>query len=213
LKTTEGIQKPRYQIWAEAAGVVPSSYKPLYVVPKADKKWAEDYIDKLGIDSKKTVGVGTTACDKRRSMSKASLEKICIGIKERGLEPLVLDPTFHFEGFKAANGIRVRHLMALVQRLSVVVTADSGLLHVAGTLDVPVVGLFGPTDPDMRMGQYKGSAIDSRKVMPCAPCWYNYPCLARDSIIPQLACLNKIDPSVVVEEVLRWHNECAILRP
>ena len=44
-------------------------------------------------------------------------------------------------------------LMALMRRARFVVSADTGPLHLAAALDVPVVGLFGPTDP-ARNGPY-----------------------------------------------------------
>jgi heptosyltransferase I len=44
-------------------------------------------------------------------------------------------------------------LMALMHRARFVVSADTGPLHLAAALDVPVVGLFGPTDP-ARNGPY-----------------------------------------------------------
>jgi lipopolysaccharide heptosyltransferase I len=44
-------------------------------------------------------------------------------------------------------------VMALMRRARFVVSADTGPLHLAAALDVPVVGLFGPTDP-ARNGPY-----------------------------------------------------------
>jgi heptosyltransferase-1 len=44
-------------------------------------------------------------------------------------------------------------LMALLCRAKFVVSADSGPLHLASALGVPIVGLFGPTDPS-RNGPY-----------------------------------------------------------
>jgi heptosyltransferase I len=54
-------------------------------------------------------------------------------------------------------------LMALLRRAKFMVSADTGPLHLAAALDVPVVGLFGPTDP-ARNGPYiaRGAAYDSR---------------------------------------------------
>lgn len=52
-------------------------------------------------------------------------------------------------------------LMALLRRASFLVAADTGPLHLASALGVPVVGLFGPTDP-ARNGPYdagKGHAV------------------------------------------------------
>jgi heptosyltransferase I len=48
-------------------------------------------------------------------------------------------------------------LMALMRRAKFVVSADTGPLHLAAALDVPVVGLFGPTDP-ARNGPYSNDA-------------------------------------------------------
>lgn len=52
-------------------------------------------------------------------------------------------------------------LMALLRRASFLVAADTGPLHLASALGVPLVGLFGPTDP-ARNGPYddgKGRAV------------------------------------------------------
>jgi len=48
-------------------------------------------------------------------------------------------------------------LMALMRRARFVVSADTGPLHLAAALEVPVVGLFGPTDP-ARNGPYSPDA-------------------------------------------------------
>jgi heptosyltransferase I len=51
-------------------------------------------------------------------------------------------------------------LMALMRRARLVISADTGPLHLASALGTPVVGLFGPTDPS-RNGPYSsGSSRD-----------------------------------------------------
>ena len=44
-------------------------------------------------------------------------------------------------------------MIALTRRASLVIAGDTGPLHLAAALEVPVVGLFGPTDP-ARNGPY-----------------------------------------------------------
>ncbi len=41
----------------------------------------------------------------------------------------------------------LRHLLALVRRARLLISGDSGPLHLAAAVGTPVVGLYGPTDP------------------------------------------------------------------
>jgi heptosyltransferase I len=52
-------------------------------------------------------------------------------------------------------------LMALLRRARLMVSADTGPLHLASALGIPVVGLFGPTDP-ARNGSYSAADISVR---------------------------------------------------
>jgi len=49
--------------------------------------------------------------------------------------------------------LTLRHLVALLKRAKVLVSGDTGPLHLAAALGTPVVGLYGPTDP-ARNGPY-----------------------------------------------------------
>jgi len=57
----------------------------------------------------------------------------------------------------------IAEMMALLRGAELVVAADSGPLHLANALGIPVVGLFGPTSPD-RNGPYGGRDIVVRNV-------------------------------------------------
>lgn len=52
----------------------------------------------------------------------------------------------------------VSGLIALMRRVDLVIAGDTGPLHLAAALGVPVVGLFGPTDP-RRNGPYGTRAV------------------------------------------------------
>jgi lipopolysaccharide heptosyltransferase II len=60
-------------------------------------------------------------------------------------------------------------LAALLSRLDVVVTGDTGPMHLASALDVPVVALFGPSDP-RRYGPLGPRHRVVRVDLPCSPC-------------------------------------------
>lgn len=62
-------------------------------------------------------------------------------------------------------------IMAIMSRLSLLLTNDSGLLHMAEALKVPVVAIFGPTVRAFGFAPYR---VTSRVVevtnLPCRPC-------------------------------------------
>lgn len=82
-------------------------------------------------------------------------------------------------------------------RLSVLmVTNDTGPMHVAAALGRPVAGLFGPTDPALT-GPYGAGHLILRTELPCVPC--EKPACHWSE---PLACLRRIPPERVVEGVL-----------
>jgi ADP-heptose:LPS heptosyltransferase len=202
---TNSIDKPRYQVWCDAANIVPSSYAPVYKIRPDELAEAKGYAAEHW-EGKKVVGVGLAAADKKRALGLGKLEDICHMLQQAGVHPVTIDPTCKIDGVDYLINKRIRELMPLMHCMDTVISVDSGLLHMAGTVGTPVIGVFGPTDYRMRMGNYLGSAIDSRQLMPCTPCWYGYPCTKDDGRhgIKPYECLNKIQPEVVVEETLRW---------
>ena len=64
----------------------------------------------------------------------------------------------------------LQDLACLYKRASLVVTTDSGPMHIAAAVDTPTVALFGPTDPS-RTGPYGDGHCVVRKDMTCSPCF------------------------------------------
>jgi ADP-heptose:LPS heptosyltransferase len=61
------------------------------------------------------------------------------------------------------------HLGAILERCCTLVGNDSGITHMAAALGVPVVALFGPTDP-VRWAP-RGAGVNLiRRDLPCSPC-------------------------------------------
>jgi ADP-heptose:LPS heptosyltransferase len=88
-------------------------------------------------------------------------------------------------------------LPALLSRARVLVTNDSGPMHVAAAIGTPVVAMFGPTSA-LRTGPYgPGHHILAGQV-PCSPCFSR---VCRHA--PELECLHLIKPNEVVEAVQR----------
>lgn len=87
-----------------------------------------------------------------------------------------------------------------VRRCDLMVTNDTGPMHVAAALGKPLVALFGPTEPD-RTGPYRRPDDVLQLELPCSPCLSDRCSYARPN-----ECLKMISPQVVRERIrARWH--------
>ena len=83
-------------------------------------------------------------------------------------------------------------------RLSkLMVTNDTGPMHIAAALGTPVVALFGPTEP-RRTGPYRQLEHVVRIDLPCAPCMS-----PRCRYVKPLECLRAIQPAAILDVVHR----------
>jgi heptosyltransferase-2 len=87
-------------------------------------------------------------------------------------------------------------VVALMRRAAVVVTNDSGAMHIAAALGKPAVSIFGPTNP-VQVGPYRQPGSVVRLNLPCSPCNYR-----RLSQCPHgHACMEDLPVEMVMERV------------
>lgn len=79
-------------------------------------------------------------------------------------------------------------LMGLLAEADVLVTNDTGPMHLAAALGTPVVALFGATDPGVSRPLGPGTLHLIHEPEPCSPCFL------RDCPIAGHPCLSKIPP-------------------
>ena len=82
-----------------------------------------------------------------------------------------------------------------VRRCELMVTNDTGPMHVAAALGKPMVALFGPTEP-RRTGPYRQLDDVLRMDLPCSPCLSHRCHFARPN-----ECLKTISPQMVRDRV------------
>jgi heptosyltransferase-2 len=86
---------------------------------------------------------------------------------------------------------KLREALGILSQLKLLVTNDSGLMHAAAALSVPLVALFGSTDPGAT-GPFTPRATVIRHPWPCSPCFQRtcevgYACLDAISVDEVLA--------------------------
>jgi lipopolysaccharide heptosyltransferase II len=97
--------------------------------------------------------------------------------------------------FNAAGKTNLRQLGALLKKCSLLVSADTGPMHIAAGVGTPVVALFGPTDP-RRTGPIGENHVVLTRNLPCRPCFQQPTC-------ERYECLTDMRPQDVFEAVLR----------
>ena len=112
---------------------------------------------------------------------------------DRGVIEQVLRAMSH-EGVSLAGATSVRETGAVLRRCELLVTNDTGPLHLAAALDVPTVAIFGPTD-DRKWRPWHGrSRVVRTEACDRAPCYW----LSSMPDCPDVRCLSELAPESVI---------------
>jgi len=99
-----------------------------------------------------------------------------------------------------AGQTTVRQLMTLVSMSGILITNDSGPMHIGAAFNRPLVALFGSTSPEAT-GPYSARSRVVRAAGPeCTPCFLRE-CKRRD-----LECMKTITPEAVIEAALQVYQ-------
>ena len=104
------------------------------------------------------------------------------------------------------NAPILRELWALTANAAIVVGPDSMMVHVAGSLDIPCVGLWGPCNPANRVKYYRQHhPVWKKEICQFAPCF------AYSGVFPRYCpprpnravceCLGAVSPQEVIDQI------------
>lgn len=99
------------------------------------------------------------------------------------------------EGEVVAGKLELRETMALFSKMDLAICTDSGPAHLAAAAGIPVITLFGPTDPGRWAPPGKNSIALFDDKLSCRPCNYKKTCANRE-------CLTELSPGAVVQTCL-----------
>jgi heptosyltransferase I len=101
-----------------------------------------------------------------------------------------------------AGKTSLRSLAAVLASCDLLVSADTGPLHLASGIGTPVVALFGPTNP-LRTGPYGDRNVVIWKKLPCSPCYRKPTCDGR------VDCMVEISADDVLSAIDDMLKECS----
>ena len=112
-----------------------------------------------------------------------------IGLVKSIIGPLTVTPII------LTGQINLKQLIALMHKAQVVISADTGPLHLANAVGARVVGLFGPTRPEVTGPRGRGDTFILQHDVGCnrEPCYY-LEC-------PENTCMQSITVEDVLEKI------------
>ncbi len=88
----------------------------------------------------------------------------------------------------------VKQLIALMERARLFIGGDTGPTHIASSIGIPTIAIFGPKDPSI-YAPYDRNALVMRKDIPCSPC--------EKRTCDHLTCINSIAPEDIFKVVCK----------
>ena len=168
----------------EPLGKVECPDTPRIFLREEDRRWAEDMLRNLGLlDGRPLIGMnpgaayGLAKCWYpgrfgelgKRLCERSKATVLVFGREEE--KPIAEEIIRHLGGggIDLTGKTRLLHLAALLERCHLLVTNDTGTMHVAAAVGTPVVALFGSTDP-VTTGPWGEGHVVVRKDVSCSPC-------------------------------------------
>ncbi|CCB87493.1 MULTISPECIES: lipopolysaccharide heptosyltransferase II [Parachlamydia] len=197
-----------YKMLLLPLGIPVSNTVPKLYVTNQEKNNALEILSRNGLDSSQQILIGINPGAAYGS-AKCWLPERFIAVTKRLLEDpkvtilyfgdqagasLVHQICQHFPErvLNMAGKTSIRELMALMQECAVILTNDSGPMHMAAALGIPLVALFGSTSPIKTGPMPQGKVI--QHPVECSPCYKR--------VCPiDFRCMKKIEVEEVYQAV------------
>ncbi len=100
-------------------------------------------------------------------------------------------------GKSLVNKTSLRELCAILSQCSLLLTGDSGPMHLANAVDIPLLALFGPTTREWGFFPEGEHVHILQKDMPCRPCSLH----GKQKCTQEISCLEKISTEEIIQQV------------
>lgn len=132
-------------------------------------------------------------CDQLAALSHAKI--VFVGeANDKGIADDIAS-SMHQGSSNLCGETTIPQLAELLRRSTLALTNDSAVMHLASYLDIPIVAIFGPTDP-RKYGPWSSRCLVVRKDIFCSPC-------EKSGCAYHHECMRYIEPEEVLNAVQR----------
>ena len=184
-----------------------------YYVSKEDDEWAKDYLLNSFVENTKIIAIipsggwPSKRCDASKWIDFGKKIKDAIHIKFIILwgpgdeqDAITINENLSPDSVLAPK-TDVKRLSALINNCNLVIANDSGPMHIAAALDIPTLGIFGPTNPVAHRPYSKNSDYIIKENLHCIicnklVCPFNHECmrdLSEDEFLLKVEKLLQLD--------------------
>ncbi|MFZ3122471.1 MAG: glycosyltransferase family 9 protein [Thermodesulfovibrionales bacterium] len=181
--------------------------KEVYKSEEADIK-AKQILEEI---NKPVIGIAVSSANKLKELGTEKIVKlidlllnaidgniVLIGSnQDKNISDMVLGSVIQNNRIiNAAGKLSLSELPALIERLSLFIGVDTGIIYMADALSVPIIHLAGPIDTSEQRPVGKNVKIIQYK-LPCVPCTYVFKA-AYNCKLQSRACINTIKTEDIV---------------
>lgn len=187
------VKKSRFEIFADQCSVEVEKKGSIVITPE-EKRFIYDRAPVLSAKSQgyKLIGIVIKAAQEFRTYPHIKLlieyfnRSVIFDKQAKKIIPIAIDLEDNNFQIYSTVDFDIRETIVFISQLDLVIGPDTGPMHVAGSLGVPTLWLFGPTDPRMRTLFYPEAHVIWKPCQKTKACWYDH--------CEKLNCLWKISP-------------------
>ena len=183
-KISEDMNKhavERYLDFPRYLGAKINSARFILPLNKEAETRSQILLDRYNLDDKKFIAINPVAYWETKLWSNEKFahladlinDKLQIKVVFTGSEKEPIDKITSLmttESINLGGATTLLDLAYLYKKAQMVITTDSGPMHLAAAVETPVIALFGPTDP-ARTGPYGAGHTIIRTELSCSPCF------------------------------------------
>lgn len=174
--------------------------KPQIFLTEEEKKSASNVLQELFPDStKKIIAIHPFATHTAKTLPLHRWQELCEMLSHEYHILLVGkgELTEELQSKSLINKTNLRELCAVLNACSLLLTGDSGPMHLANAVNTPLLALFGPTTREWGFFPEGETVHILQKDMPCRPCSLH----GKQKCTQALSCLEKISNEEILEQI------------